>query len=133
MKDIDYERQNTYYDNLYEQNHIKCRNNLLCNNGESSEYFFEFNYFCLNCKIFEWNQLEFKTTDEECVVCYSQQPHFLKFPTNCGHWLCIQCSRDILFLDESRYHLNPVEFGCPPCPNGCINPSKGQQCWCDEF
>jgi hypothetical protein len=26
-----------------------------------------------------------------------------------------------------------VPFGCPPCPNGCINPVKGKQCYCVNY
>jgi hypothetical protein len=33
----------------------------------------------------------------------------------------------------SRYHLSPEPYGCPPCPNGCINPIKGKQCYCEEY
>lgn len=42
-------------------------------------------------------------------------------------------SRDILFWDETRYHINPVPFGCPLCPNHCENPSRGKQCYCEEY
>ena len=57
----------------------------------------------------------------------------VKFPTNCDHWFCVSCSRNILFWDEQRYHLSPIPFGCPQCPNGCINPVKGKQYYCDEY
>ena len=55
------------------------------------------------------------------------------FPTNCSHSFCIECCKNLLFWDETRYHLSPEPYGCPPCPNGCINPIKGKQCYCDEY
>ena len=26
-----------------------------------------------------------------------------------------------------------MPYGCPPCPNGCKNPEKGRQCYCEEY
>jgi hypothetical protein len=57
----------------------------------------------------------------------------MEFPTNCGHSFCIECCRNLLFWNETRYHLSPEPYGCPPCPNGCINPIKGKQCYCEEY
>ncbi|MAJ97321.1 MAG: hypothetical protein CMI56_01765 [Parcubacteria group bacterium] len=82
---------------------------------------------------FGWNELEFRVSEEECAVCNETKNVFLKFPTNCGHSFCTLCSRQILFWREDRYHLSPVPYGCPPCPNGCINPNKGTQCYCEEY
>lgn len=77
--------------------------------------------FCMTCgswfKIggFGWDKLQFRDTDNECTICCENRGREMKFPTNCGHWFCIPCSRDILFWDETRYHVNPVPYGCPPC------------------
>lgn len=77
--------------------------------------------FCMTCgswfKVggFGWNCLEFRNTEEACVVCFQHKGRELHFPTKCGHWFCISCCREILFWDETRYHIDPVEFGCPPC------------------
>lgn len=90
-------------------------------------------YLCTNCDIFNWNELEFRDTNEDCAVCYCNYNREMKFPTNCGHWFCISCSKNILFWDETRYHLSPEPYGCPPCPNGCNNPKKGKQCYCEEY
>lgn len=57
----------------------------------------------------------------------------MKFPANCGHWICVDCMYDLVFRDESVYHLSPVPFGCLPCPNGCVNPKRGKQCYCKEY
>jgi hypothetical protein len=58
----------------------------------------------------------------------------MKFPApGCSHWLCVKCSREIIYRDETRYHLDPRPFGCPPCPNGCNNPVRGKQCYCEEY
>jgi hypothetical protein len=78
---------------------------------------------------FGWDKLTFiDCVDEECGVCLNSCNRKLLFPTNCGHSFCIRCSRELLFFDESKYHLDPCNYGCPPCPNGCT-----EECCCDEF
>jgi hypothetical protein len=52
---------------------------------------------------------------------------FVKFPA-CTHHFCVDCSRDMLFWDERRHHINPVQYGCESC--GCPNPEMGPQCHC---
>ena len=81
--------------------------------------------------MFQFGELEFRD-GQECAVCYSDGPE-MKFPTNCGHWFCVKCCRSILFWDETRYHLSPEPYGCPPCPNGCVNQVRGKQCYCEEY
>ena len=29
--------------------------------------------------------------------------------------------------------MSPEPYGCSPCPNGCENPIKGKQCYCEEY
>lgn len=89
---------------------------------------------CTNCRVFNWGELTFlEAGDQECPVCFSTTNTLLQFPAaGCRHAFCTECSRHILFIDDSRYHLSPVPYGCPPCPNGCTNPTKGPQCCCDE-
>jgi len=82
---------------------------------------------------FGWDHLEFKDCDEDCDVCGEPVTRKLEFPTKCGHSFCISCCKNILFFDSTRYTLNPVNYGCPPCPNGCSNPEKGKQCDCMEY
>ena len=113
-----------------------CVNYEFCQNekvdGIGSDY-------CMTCgswfKIcgFGWDKLTIIDSTDECNVCMNVCERKLMFPANCGHSFCIPCSRNILFWDESRYHLSPVPYGCPACPNGCMNPEKGKQCYCEEY
>ena len=140
VRDLQYEQLNTIYDEDYKINGIKCKNYELCQHILPPEHYENLaNYLCMTCgdwfKVggFGWNELEFRVGEEECVVCNETSNKQLKFPTNCGHWFCLSCSRNILFWDETRYHLSPVPYGCPSCPNGCVNPEKGKQCYCEEY
>ena len=137
-RDIDYENNNLIND--HNGLGIKCKNYELCSASLPLDHYkMHANYFCMTCgswfKIcgFGWNLLEFKDCNEDCDVCSEPVARKLKFPTKCGHWFCITCSKNILFYDESRYTLNQVNYGCPPCPNGCVNPEKGKQCNCLEY
>lgn len=142
VRDLEYENNNIGFDCQYTKEDgggIKCKNYELCQNILPSEHYENLgNYLCMTCgdwfKVggFGWNELEFRE-GEECVICNSTSNKQLKFPANCGHWFCVSCSRDILFWDETRYHLSPVIYGCPSCPNGCINPERGRQCNCKEY
>ena len=135
-RDLQYEQSNIGYDWQYPQEDgggIKCKNYELCKCVLPKWWFdCKKNYLCTNCDMF-WNELEFKESDEECMVCNETGNKQVKFPANCGHWFCVYCSSNILFWDETRYHLSPVPFGCPPCPNQCINPIRGEQCYCEEY
>jgi hypothetical protein len=136
-RDLEYERNNIGFDEQYPIENgggIKCKNYELCE-SIFNEWWFDCKgcYLCINCLIDGWGELEFKYQEEECCVCNETVNVMMKFPTSCGHWFCCECSRNILFWDESRYHLDPVPYGCPPCPNGCLNPEKGKQCYCSEY
>jgi len=140
VRDLQYEQLNTIYDEAYERHGIKCKNYELCQHIlPPTAYEGGTNYLCMTCgdwfKIggFGWNELEFRVGEEECVVCTETSNKQLNFPANCGHWFCVPCSRNILFWDEARYHLSPIPYGCPPCPNSCENPEKGKQCYCEEY
>ena len=118
---------------------IKCKNYELCENILSKKYIkLHSSNLCITCGSiydgygFGLNDIEFRETIEECAICYNKTKQ-VKFPTNCGHWFCIQCTQNILFFDITRYHLSPVIFGCEVCPNGCKNPDQGKQCYCDEY
>lgn len=132
-RDLQYEQVNIGYDYQYPEGGIKCKNYNLCQSIlPKCWYDCKGKYLCTKCDIFEWNELEFRDGIEECAVC-NEIDKQVKFPTNCGHWFCVYCSRNILFWDETRYHLSPEPYGCPPCPNGCLNPISGQQCYCYEY
>ena len=76
---------------------------------------------------------EFRDTNEACVVCFEEKGREMKFPS-CTHWFCTDCMRKIILgKDEEEYILSPVPYGCPPCPNGCVNPERGRQCNCIEW
>jgi hypothetical protein len=134
-RDFDYEANNIGYDIQYPypDGGIKCINYHLCE-AVLPKWWFDCrgNYLCINCNNFGWKQLVFKEMNEDCNVCFEHHSIFLKFPA-CEHYFCLVCSRNILFWDETRYHINPCLFGCPPCPNGCVNPLKGHQCYCEEY
>ena len=133
-RDLQYEQANIGYDCQYPEGGIKCKNYELCEHILSPDWWeYMATYICPSCDMFGWKELEFKESDEECVVCNETENIQVKFPANCGHWFCVSCSRNILFWDETRYHLSPVPFGCPPCPNECINPIKGKQCYCEDY
>ena len=91
------------YDKDYKQNRIKCINYELCNSTCPLDcYITEGHYLCMTCMPgcgcgFGWYELEFRESDEECSVCFEKSNKHLQFPTNCGHWFCISCSRNILF------------------------------------
>ena len=137
-RDIQYERLNVVYNNNRFQNgrFIKCKNYRLCNkllqcphrNNNNNDY----NYLCYYCMGIKWGELEFKINDEECIICKTICKTHVKFPY-CTHWFCVICSNKILIWDSSLYHLSPVKFGCPPCPNACDNPERGKQCNCNEY
>ena len=80
-----------------------------------------------------WQRLEFKDATEPCSVCFEQKDRVVKFPF-CTHYFCIDCTWAVLHgHGESDYHISPVPYGCPPCPNGCENPIRGVQCYCLEY
>ena len=134
IRDLQYEQSSIGYDYQYPEGGIKCKNYELCETILPLDWFtIRGSYRCTNCDIVGWKELEFKESEEECMVCYETVNKQVKFPANCGHWFCVSCSRNILFWDENRYHLSPVPFGCPPCPNGCINPVRGRQCYCINY
>jgi hypothetical protein len=77
--------------------------------------------------------LRFRDATEPCLVCSGHERQ-IRFPADgCTHWFCASCCHKIICWDPRRYFLNPITYGCPPCPNGCINPTKGPQCDCDEY
>jgi len=142
-RDFEYEENNRAYDCQYTEETgggIKCKNYELCQRVLPPDCFENgVKYLCMACgdwfKMggFDWNELEFRDAEEDCPVCMNTNNKQVKFPTNCGHWFCVSCTRNILFWDEQRYHLSPVLYGCPHCPNGCGNPERGKQCGCEEY
>jgi hypothetical protein len=138
-RDLEYENKNIGYDWQYTEEDgggIKCKNYELCDTVLPKWWYdCKGKYLCTTCDIFNWNKLEFRDCpeNEDCSVC-NESTKQVKFPTNCGHWFCVECSKNVLFdEDETKYHLSPEPYGCPPCPNNCINPVQGEQCDCEEY
>ena len=96
--------------------------------------------YCMTCDMFKHSKTtihfngthQFRDTTSACCVCLEHKGREMKFPA-CSHWFCTGCCRALLYEDETRYHLNPESYGCPPCPNGCQNPTRGPQCYCMEW
>lgn len=113
----------------------KCKNYELCLThvpvGCCEDY-------CLDCGAWfpfgeGWDQLQIQAMSRECPVCLEECDTHVLMPTQCGHSLCVTCARYILKPNLKLYGLNIEDFGCPPCPNGCQNPTRGAQCTCPEY
>lgn len=103
---------------------IRCVNYEFCisiTNASSS--------YCIECNQHSYGTLEIRDTVSACCICMENKGREVKFPP-CSHWFCVDCTKSILWFDETKYNLSPVPFGCPPCPNGCQNPERGPQCDC---
>lgn len=114
----------------------RCLNFEFCNNKKSKIHPNE--AFCIDCGNWSgfgygWGKLTFIRDKEECSVCFETSRKKVMFPTNCGHSFCFDCTKNILIFNEEKYHLSPVSYGCKPCPNKCVNPERGKQCYCDKF
>lgn len=115
-----------------------CKNSELCESEAviDPDGIVMFNGLCMNCSsIFKYGcqlgEIQFLDVDEECLICTENVSRKMLWP--CGHSFCVGCSREILFFKESRFHLRQADFGAPACPNGCENPVRGTQCYCDEY
>jgi hypothetical protein len=136
-RDLEYEETNIAYDWQYTREDgggVKCKNYEFCA-SVLPKWWFECKgcYICTSCDMNGFGEMEFITCTDECAVCMESHSKKVVFPAGCGHSFCINCSRQILLYDEARYHLSPVPYGCPSCPNGCKNPIKGEQCYCEEY
>jgi hypothetical protein len=78
------------------------------------------------------SEINIRDTDQKCSVCYENKGREMEFPVLCGHWFCVECTKLLIERDDSMQRLNPIYYGCDPCPRGCINPAKGKQCCCPE-
>jgi hypothetical protein len=72
-------------------------------------------FICANCDMMNWGQLEYTDTNDECCVCFDTKTRQVKL--RCGHWLCVECCRVLLYPDMTEFHMDPMSFGCPPCPH----------------
>ena len=129
-KDLQYEQSNIGYKDRYKD---RYKNYKLCEFILSCKWWiYMTTWMCPSYDMFGTKDLEFKENTEECDVC-NESYKYVKVSTSCEHQFCAPCSQNILVWDETNYRLSPVPFGCPPCPNNCINPIKGEQCYCEEY
>ena len=108
---------------------FQCKNYELCETNTNSH-----NSLCKSCM--NWGEISVisKKSRQHCYMCNEMVNKKMLFPNNCGHEYCIDCMRYMLFCDEtSLFNISPEPFGCPPCPNGCRNPSEGNQCLCSSY
>lgn len=114
---------------------IKCPNVIVCNRVAPKWYFQTRYGICQLCLGLFGCKLTIVKHDPEvdCPVCYETVGELVEFPANCEHFFCGKCTSELLIYDETRYHLSPVPYGGPECPNGCENPKKGRQCYCAEL
>ena len=112
---------------------IRCNNFAMCHTWVPPDMLASNGGICPSCEMMWGKKLTFRfpPPGEICCVCMGteQQIQFKQ----CQHWSCTQCMRNIMYWDETRYHIDPCRFGCPPCPNGCPNPARGAQCYCEEY
>jgi hypothetical protein len=129
----------TYNDNINIDNNVcsyNYKNGIKCKNYELCRCMLDevnsTNLFCINCRVFKLQYLQFKTDEKECELCDSITKIKVKFPAvNCLHWFCIKCSQNILFMENNKYYISPVDYNCSPCPN-CIRKKKQfKECNCD--
>ena len=112
---------------------MSCVNVAVCGNDSCGD-----ENTCMTCgswfKIsgFGFGKLDIASASGDCNICSNAMSFDVRFP-QCSHRVCVQCFKDIMLFDETRQHLGKVPFGCPPCPNGCSNPVKGRQCYCEEY
>lgn len=113
----------------------KCPNFEVCKKIAPKWYFDDRNGLCqvcldqFGCKL----KMVSNVKSDDCGVCYEAPAYLVEFPAECHHLFCGDCVAKLVFFDESRYHLSPVPFGCPTCPNECKNPIRGRQCGCYEY
>lgn len=124
--------------NYCEQCVVWCKNFELCENEAvlDPDGIVMFSGLCMTCSPefkfgLKLGEVHFLDVDEECSICTENVSRKILWP--CRHSFCVGCSRNLLFFEESRFHLRQVDFGAPACPNGCQNPARGTQCYCDEY
>lgn len=128
-------------DTQYNKGWFKCKNYKLCESMLSDEWYIyittciypSYNIFGSNDLEFGENTEEFDENTEDCDICFESNNKYVKVSTSCNHRICVGCSQNMLVWDETKYRLSPVPYGCPPCPNKCFNPIKGEQCYCTEY
>ena len=110
----------------------QCPNFHICHVWAPQCYFDCHGGLCTNCDLL-LGHLTFRDATTPCPACTgSDKKAHVQFP-GCDHWVCVDCMRKIKFEDDSRCNVDVCLYGCPPCPNGCSNPPRGEQCYCEEY
>ena len=136
-RDFEYEQNNIAYDEQYPREMgggIKCKNYIMCHIVlPADNWKYNYRYLCMCCESTGCKELKIYAENHKCIICSEQRRLKIDFPAGCGHSFCVKCTKRVMFWDETYHHLSPVPYGCPPCPNGCHNPAKGKQCYCESY
>jgi hypothetical protein len=108
----------------------KCPNFEMCRHWAPQWSLDRFDGRCAKCCISFDRDLTFRDGVEPCAVC-TEVGREMVFPA-CEHAFCTGCSHKLLWGSGRQFYLDPGPYGCPPCPNGCDNPFRGKQCYCEE-
>ncbi len=110
-----------------------CKNYEFC--GSNTQLYDIFcDKICGRYDILPNSILDIRNTESKCSICEKHTEREMKHPyCKIEHYFCVPCCRNILLWDETKYHLSPIPYGCPPCPNKHNNPTKGTQCYCCEY
>jgi hypothetical protein len=113
-----------------------CDNFAMCGDESGSAYGSPNWTTCMSCGPwfrygFGFGKLDISTVPLACETC-SQMAPSVKYP-QCSHRACPACFKSVMYWDQTQHHLSRVPYGCPPCPNGCVNPTRGRQCDCYEY
>ncbi len=110
---------------INELNTSKCPNFELCN----KDYIPDIASYCNSCNPQQsgWGTLVFRDNNNSCAICLENRGREVEFPTRCGHYFCIPCTRPLVFCEEddkvvdtwqrdnSLRHNDPNYQKCPLC------------------
>jgi hypothetical protein len=121
-----------------EQYSYKCHNDNCYNHLTINDYTDWYycitckpNFLCINYKLCRSTRVQYL---ERCFSCNSDKSTYiflensnpcqkcgklddtkLLYPSYCGHYFCMDCSRERLFQDDNKSRICPIKYGCPPC------------------
>lgn len=113
-----------------------CKNELLCKSGLLPMSHL-YNGLCHSCFI-HWKQpLQIYACEKgnKCDICCLDVSYMMVFPSGCNHSFCLRCIRNRTHNHYISFtFINPLPFGCPPCPNHHYNGKKILDDFCcDEW
>jgi hypothetical protein len=96
--------------------HVWCPNSELCG-ASQPEWALAANHgMCANCAATFRHPLRFVDGPRHCAICLEDCDRLAEHPASCGHYFCMQCTREHHWPDEN-IQLDPIAFGAPPCPH----------------